>query len=106
MLELPLIERKPETGCKISRYNHFILLENGDRLAYNALSNALARMDANAWERYRAIRQGGKCNPSSQLDAMLLEGKFVLPEEYDEVAFLRTSHLQAVSYTHLTLPTN
>lgn len=40
-------------------YNHFIHQGNGTVLAYSSLSNALARMDDSAYQRYEEVCQRG-----------------------------------------------
>ncbi len=37
---------------KASRYNHFVDLENGKRLAFNAMTCGLAEMDEESYRRY------------------------------------------------------
>lgn len=80
---------------KPSRYNHFVQEEDGTRLAFNAVTNALGRMDAASWERYQALVGGAPLDTQSPVDQKLLQGRFLLPEDFDEQAWLRGRHLSA-----------
>lgn len=97
MIELPVMLPESLTPRRYiaSRYNHFVTLEDGQRLAYNALTNGMARMDPEAWQRYQAIRKGASAELANPIDMHLIDGKFILPEGYDEIAYLRNEHLKA-----------
>lgn len=98
MFELPLAQdgvQSLPSRYKGSHYNHFVKLEDGNRLAYNALTNAMAQMTPEAWGRYQAIRKGASIDLENPVDQSLIEGKYILPESYDEIAYLRNEHLKA-----------
>ena len=55
--KIPVALAVPETKrYRPSRYNHFHTLPSGEKLAYNALSNALAVLDREGVERYGRVK--------------------------------------------------
>lgn len=81
---------------KPSRYNHFIRQRDGTLLAYNSLSNALALMDETSYRRYGEVSENGIINPHDPVDQKLVQGMFILREDFNDLNFLKTRHLQAV----------
>ncbi len=82
---------------KASRYNHFVALENGNRLAFNALTCGLAEMDPDSYQRYCDLIARGETNGDSQDDliANLKKGGFITPAELNEMDAIRAAHYQA-----------
>ncbi|MFZ1683896.1 MAG: radical SAM protein [Candidatus Zixiibacteriota bacterium] len=79
---------------KASRYNHFVEIEDGKRLAFNALSCGLAEMDAENYRRYCELIERGELNGDGQDDfvANLKKGGMVVPVEVDELDGIRAAH--------------
>ncbi len=78
---------------KLSRYNHFVDLGNGKRLAFNAMSCGLAEMDE---ETYQTLQQYGNGRDPESIDEELLKnfkmGNFLVPDELDELDVIRANH--------------
>lgn len=79
---------------KSSRYNYFIPADDGYVLAYNALSNALARVTSDKYELIRDILE----NPDrtaeenaviSGLRNDLIKGFFLVESDFDEIGILK-----------------
>ncbi|ADW21973.1 MULTISPECIES: radical SAM protein [Thermus] len=79
---------------KPSRFNHFHTLLTGEKLAFNSLSGGLAVLDSEGWARYTALVKGEPLDPKNPVDQGLVEGRFVVPENFDELAYLKTLHLR------------
>ncbi len=85
---------------KLSRYNHFQPWKDGYRIAYNALSGALAVMTAEHYEAYLKIADkiataNGSYKPDEgeqELIKQLIYGKFAHSGEYDELESLKFTH--------------
>jgi uncharacterized protein len=79
---------------KASNYNFFFEADDGNTLAYNALSNSLARVDP---EKYRLIREileapgqyAFDTEEKEKLKKDLLKGHFLIEETLDEVEILK-----------------
>lgn len=82
---------------KASRYNHFVPLENGNRLAFNALTCGLAEMDPNSYQRYCDLIARGEINgdTADDLQVNLRKGGFITPSDIDELDAIRAAHYQA-----------
>ncbi|MEW5925769.1 MAG: 4Fe-4S cluster-binding domain-containing protein, partial [Candidatus Zixiibacteriota bacterium] len=83
---------------KASRYNHFVDMEDGTRLAFNALSCGLAEMDKDSYERYKDLADGNGHSTEDETDDLLQnlkKGGFLIPEDLDELDVLRAAHYQA-----------
>ncbi len=74
---------------KPSRYNFFFEGEDGSILAYNALRNGLAVVDAEIRAAVENLEPGGEPRVDSETLAELERGGFVIPDELDELAVLR-----------------
>ena len=102
MLQLPMVNlQEPAaaltrggTTYKPSRFNHFHTLPTGEKLAFNSLSGGLAVLDPEGWARYTALTKGEPLDPNNSVDQGLVEGRFVVPENFDELAYLKTLHLR------------
>jgi uncharacterized protein len=102
MLHLPVVNLQEHatvparggTTYKPSRFNHFHTLPTGEKLAFNSLSGGLAVLDPEGWARYVALTKGELLDPNHPVDQGLLEGRFVVPENFDELAYLKTLHLR------------
>lgn len=92
---LPIAGAYVAATYKASLYNHFVTEADGSRLAFNAVTNATARMNDASWARYQALLGGQRVDASNSVDRALLEGKFLVPSDYDELSALRSRHLQA-----------
>src|SRR3954454_9065468 len=92
---LPIASAYVTSSYKGSRYNHIVPQPDGTHLAFNGISNAMARLDDASWVRYQQLAAGERLDPKSETDRRLLEGKFLVPKESDESAYLRSRHLQA-----------
>ncbi|WP_460409495.1 radical SAM protein, partial [Thermus antranikianii] len=79
---------------KPSRFNHFHTLPTGEKLAFNSLSGGLAVLDSEGWARYTALVKGEPLDPKNPVDQGLVEGRFVVLENFDELAYLKTLHLR------------
>jgi uncharacterized protein len=81
---------------KTSRYNHFVPLENGNRLAFNALTCGLAEMDPPTYRQYCDLIAIGETDGENHNDltAQLKTGGFVIPEDYDELDAIRAGHFR------------
>ena len=87
----------PTFGAKAykpSRFNHFHTLPSGERLAYNSLSGGLAVLDQEGQARYAVLAKGVPPDLNNPVDKGLLEGHFLIPEAFDELAHLKTLHLR------------
>jgi uncharacterized protein len=82
---------------KASRYNHFVPLENGNRLAFNALTCGLAEMDPASYQRYCDLIAHGEINGDGQDDLIvnLRKGGFITLTDVDELNAIRAVHYQA-----------
>ncbi|MEW5925095.1 MAG: radical SAM protein [Candidatus Zixiibacteriota bacterium] len=83
---------------KASRYNHFVDMEDGTKLAFNALSCGLAEMDKDSYERYKDLADGNGHSTEDETDDLLQnlkKGGFLIPEDLDELDVLRAAHYQA-----------
>ncbi|GAA6748869.1 radical SAM/SPASM domain Clo7bot peptide maturase [Thermus brockianus] len=102
MLQLPVVNlqepaQAPTRGgmnYKPSRFNHFHTLPTGEKLAFNSLSGGLAVLDSEGWARYTALVKGEPLDPKNPVDQGLVEGRFVVLENFDELAYLKTLHLR------------
>lgn len=102
MVQLPVVNlqepaQAPTRGgaaYKPSRFNHFHTLPTGEKLAFNSLSGGLAVLDSEGWARYTALAKGEPLDPKNPVDQGLVEGRFVVPENFDELAYLKTLHLR------------
>ena len=102
MVQLPVVNlqepaQAPTRGgaaYKPSRFNHFHTLPTGEKLAFNSLSGGLAVLDSEGWARYTALVKGEPLDPKNPVDQGLVEGRFVVPENFDELAYLKTLHLR------------
>lgn len=104
MQELPVVSvipnsRKEETSFVFSRYNQVYPDKKG-QLIYNAITNSMARMDVESWERFCQLKDGASVNLDHPVDRKLLEGKFLIPQHLDEKASLKNAHLTARYQTH------
>jgi len=88
------VPARGETTHKPSRFNHFHTLPTGEKLAFNSLSGGLAVLDPEGWARYTALTKGEPLDPNNSVDQGLVEGRFVVPENFDELAYLKTLHLR------------
>ena len=85
---------------KISRYNHFQPWRNGNYIAFNARSGAVAVMTADNYAAYQLLsaklaRTNGHSNLSdSELELLkqLEYGRFAYPDDQDEFAAIRFQH--------------
>jgi uncharacterized protein len=114
MQELPMMSRAkmPEASLltyKGSRYNHFVTQQDGSKIIFNTVTNALSIMDEEAQERYNQFRVGALPNRDHQLDLHLIEGGYIVPVELDEIAHLKNLHLatkyDTTSWTMTICPT-
>lgn len=83
---------------KASRYNHFVDIEDGKKLAFNALSCGLAEMDVESYARFQNLADGNGHSPDNDADDLLQnlkKGGFLVPEDLDELDVLRAAHYQA-----------
>jgi uncharacterized protein len=87
---------------KLSLYNHFQKRPDGSWLAYNARTGAMAIMSAENYAHYQQIcgklSQNGGAQFTSEEQELLKQleyGKFVFPEQFDELEFLKLQHNQA-----------
>ncbi len=82
---------------KASRYNHFVEIEDGKRLAFNALSCGLAEMDEENYRRYCELIERGELNGDGQDDFVvnLKKGGMVVPSDVDELDAIRAAHYRA-----------
>lgn len=102
MVQLPVVNlqepaQAPARGgaaYKPSRFNHFHTLPTGEKLAFNSLSGGLAVLDSEGWARYTALAKGEPLDPKNPVDQGLVEGRFVVPENFDELTYLKTLHLR------------
>jgi len=74
---------------KSSRYNFFFEGADGSILAYNALRNGLAVVDADIRAAVESLEPGGEPRVDSEMLAELERGGFVIPDDLDELAVLR-----------------
>jgi len=83
---------------KASRYNHFVKLDNGNRLAFNAMTCGLGEMDEAKYREYKRMINGNG-GGNRPLDPELLEdlkrGGFLIPDDLDELDVLRAGHYRA-----------
>jgi uncharacterized protein len=79
---------------KASRFNHFFTDENGERLAFNAMTCSLASIDDKAYAVYENIVNGSSndLDESDETVKKLIAGRFIVPEELDEVNYLKVLH--------------
>ncbi len=84
---------------KISNYNHFQAWRNGYYIAFNAGSGAVALMTRDNFDLYNKLAERmnqGKLDGLSDGEKTLLDqlkyGKFILPEDRDEIEGLRFVH--------------
>ncbi len=85
-------------SLKASRYNHFVKLENGQRLAFNAMTCGLGEMDEVNYGKYLKLAEGngdGFPEDCEKLLADLKKGGFLIPENADELDALRAGHYRA-----------
>ncbi|MFH1686131.1 MAG: radical SAM protein [bacterium] len=84
---------------KQSRYNHFVPIEDGKRLAFNAMSCGLAEMDPDSYKIYEALAGGNGDSIDREKHAELIEnlkkGGFLIDPELDELAAIRAAHYRA-----------
>lgn len=79
---------------KASRYNHFIPFSEGQSIAYNALSNALALIENEKLAIYDQFTQTGKVIKDDSLRSDLLRGNFILEDNIDELDVVRYNMLR------------
>lgn len=81
---------------KPSRYNHFVPLENGHWLVFNALSCGLAELDEDTYQKLLGLGNG---KSPEAIDAELLtnfkKGNFLIPDGMDELDLIRANHYMA-----------
>jgi uncharacterized protein len=82
---------------KASRYNHFVEIENGKRLAFNALSCGLAEMDEESYRQFSDLMERGQIIGTEKAELLknLRMGGFLVPESSDELEFIRAIHYQS-----------
>jgi uncharacterized protein len=85
-----------------SHFNHFQSRPDGSWLAYNARTGAMAVMTAENYSLYNVIcdklAQNGRAQftaPEQELLTQLEYGKFVFPDRFDELEFMKLQHYQA-----------
>jgi uncharacterized protein len=94
---------------KASHYNFFFKADDGNTLAYNALSNSLARVDPEKFKLIQEILESPGCyaydtEDKQKLKQDLLKGHFLIDETLDEVEILKMrSHLGRYSKEYLGL---
>lgn len=94
MITLPMAENQSSTrSYKKSRYNHIVKLEDGQRLLYNSVTNAMSVIDPEHWDYYQSFQHGRAIQRSNELDSHLLEAGYIVPESMDEIAHLKQMHL-------------
>ncbi len=87
-----------------SRYNFFFEGGDGSILAYNALRNGLAVIDAEIRAAVEELEPGGTPQVDAETLAELQRGGFVIPDDLDELDVLRIRrHLQQYGGTRLGL---
>lgn len=92
------VKEGKRVGFKPSRYNKFVQLGSGSVLAYNALSGALARLTQDQYQNVREFLDHptgvlGPLNEQNSYVSFLLEGRFVVDDDVDEVDILKTRNL-------------
>lgn len=90
---------------KASRYSFFYPIENGQYLAYNAVTTGLAVMAGEEYARYlRIVEEQKEPDRASDLVQSLIRGAFLLEDAEDEVAELKAeSHMGRFSGGQLYL---
>src|SRR5215471_13914384 len=84
---------------KASHYTHLIDLAGGQGVVYNGRSGALVKLSAGAFERCKAIIEGGRQGHAIRrehnrdpLIPHLVAGSFLVEEDFDEVAFIEEQY--------------
>lgn len=84
---------------KASRYNHFVEIGDGKRLAFNALTCGLAEMDEQTYQLYLDIVAGGEFEyTDGQEQGTITElciGGFITTDDGDELNLLRAAHYRS-----------
>lgn len=78
-----------------SKYNFIIPYQDEKYLAYNALTNDLAILEADEYDAYEMLKKEGVSIPSQKLVNSLLEGGFIYQDGIDEVDAVRLKMYQA-----------
>lgn len=74
---------------KASKYNFFFPFEDEKQLAYNALSNSMALMDRDSFEKYMEFETNGIAIDDIKLVESLQKGSFLLEDTLDELEMIR-----------------
>ncbi len=80
---------------KQSRFNHFIDLGDGKRLAFNASVSGLAEMDDETYRKMIALCEGRTpkaAGVSEELLHDLKRGKYIIDSDIDELDIIRAAH--------------
>ena len=75
-----------------SRYNVFIALSEGRKLAYNAYSEALSLLEPTDIAAFDKIVVEGQLDPTDPVMVELARGGFVVPRDVDELELLETEY--------------
>ena len=83
----------PVSQYKVSKYNFFSRLENGNLLAFNAMSCGLGVIDDETYAEYRLLEENPACDGirKNTIEA-LCKGRFIIPDELEEIEDIKASH--------------
>jgi len=74
---------------KASRYNFILESDEKGYLIYNGLSGGFAKISCKEYEIYKKIIDGEQLDDQKKLIKEFRKGFFVLPDEFDELGYLR-----------------
>lgn len=87
------------TNMKSSKYNFIFFLEEDRYLIYNALSGGLAKVDLDTLKLIKSLKKEKSTNEDDPEISLILsnlkEGRFIVPNDFDEVA-----HLEVLTNLH------
>jgi uncharacterized protein len=91
---------------KPSKYNRFILLENGDYIIFNAISCAFTKVNKETFDQIEGILQQHEMDnissaTSDSIEEKLKEGSFLVPEDLDELDLLKIHYKKSCFKSHI-----
>jgi uncharacterized protein len=94
---------------KASHYNHFVPLEDGREITYNALSRSLEVLSKNDVAYLREVAKGGEQNAEDPRVAKFAKSQYLVRDEVDELSIIRemyaTARFKGSQMTLTVMPT-
>jgi uncharacterized protein len=91
-----------DQNYKESRYNHFITLENGAYLVFNAITCGLGEMNSNNYQKFKDLCKIKAPNNADTDDLMqdLKRGGLLIPRQAEELDGIKVNHYMARFGSH------